>query len=88
VVFFGCHYSLFGRPRIIELFRVRQIIVRIYFHAYNRIHAGHTRVGGGFTVHESVSTNYFIRHDCSVAQVKHTVVVLQVREGDYLISAI
>jgi hypothetical protein len=33
-----------------RIFSVRQIIVRIYFHAYNLIRVGQTRVVGGFTV--------------------------------------
>jgi hypothetical protein len=34
-----------------RIFRVRQMIVHIYFHAFNRIRVGQTRrVGTGFTV--------------------------------------
>jgi hypothetical protein len=41
-----------------RIFRARQIIVRIYFHAYNRKRVGQTRVGGGFTV---IISNKYIR---------------------------
>jgi hypothetical protein len=37
-----------------KIFRVRQVIFRVYFHAYNRICVGQTRDGGGSTVQWSI----------------------------------
>jgi hypothetical protein len=43
-------YSVLGRLHVIRTFGVPNIIVRIYFHAYNWISLGTIRIGGQFAV--------------------------------------
>jgi hypothetical protein len=50
VIFFVSYYSMFGRPHIIKIFHISQIIVCIYFHTYNRSCVGQICVGEGFSV--------------------------------------